>query len=261
MSQTGPLTLTSTDSTAFRETGENVDFRRWLQEVRWDMTPEARRQVVHYARKLLDLLGAETAPLVHGPPAQIRYRLSGIDLRAHGIAPVCYRHLLRAGAALHAASHDLDTDRARHVMDRRTPQRPGPRARQRARHDVRPADDLLDGMAGARARANAPRTVETPVPVDPENLSEVVRPVVESVNHALTAQLRLDDTLDVRAATRAVLAPLSARACLRIASELPHAADLPVMLPANRSARTPAELATEAIAAVVEHRHADLRPA
>ena len=260
MSQNGPIILTSTSSAAFRETGENVDFRRWLQEVRSDMTQEARRQVMHYARKFLDLLGTEAAPLVEGPPVQIRHRLSGIDLPRHGIAPTCQRHLLRAGAALHAAVHDLDPDRARQVMDRRTPQRPGTRACQPVLDDdILPPGDWLDDVADARGETPAAHMAETCVP--PENLSEVVRPVVEAVNHALTAQLQLDDAVDVRAATRGALAPLSAHACLRIAAELPHAADCPVILPVNRSAPTPAEIATEAIVAVVEHRHADLRPA
>ncbi|MBK1671417.1 hypothetical protein CKO28_25790 [Rhodovibrio sodomensis] len=262
MSNVGPLNVTSNNAAEFRATGENAHVRRWLSEVRSDMTSDACRQVTFYARKLLDILGAETGALVQGPPLQIQARLSHVDLPAHGLSEESRRHLLRAGAALHAAIYDLDTENARRVMDRRTPQRrPSTGGRRPVGDDPLPSGDLLAGIADGRVDAPAQQAATAPVPVDPRNLSESVRPLVEAVNHAVTAQLRLDDDVDVRAVTRAALTPLSARACLQVAVELPHAAALPVPIPAGRAAPTPAEVAAQAIVAVVEQRFADLRPA
>jgi hypothetical protein len=262
MSTVGPLNLTSTNAAAFQASGENTHLRRWLQEVRDDMTGEACRQVTYYARRLLDILGAETAPLVQEPPHQIRARLSHVDLPAHGLSEESRRHLLRAGAALHAALYDLDADNARRVMDRRQPQRrPSTGGRRGVGPDSLPSGDLLEGIADARVEAPARETATASVPVDPQDLSEPVRSLVEAVNHALTAQLQLDDRVDVREATRAALAPLSAHAVLQVAAELPHTAGLPVAVPDGKRAPTPADLAAEAIVAVVEQRYADVRPA
>jgi hypothetical protein len=71
----------------------------------------------------------------------------------------------------------------------------------------------------------------------------------------------LDEPVDVRGAVRAVLSTLSPEARVRVAVDLPYAADLPVVVPSGAAAPTLGGLAVEAAAAAIEHYYADVRPA
>jgi hypothetical protein len=272
MSQTGHLTLTSTNPDQFRASGEDRHLRRWLGEARPDMTGEARRQVGHYARKLLGLLGQEVPALVRGAPEGIRARIDALDLAACGLPGYTRRHLLRAGMALHCAVHDRDGDTARRLMDRRKPQlkrgRPAaaqapdrPASEQQA-VEQQAVDDLVERALARASDDDSPaETAGAGRAPALARLPEHVRAVVEAANHQITAQVSLDEPVDVRGAVRAVLSTLSPEARVRVAVDLPYAADLPVVVPSGAAAPTLGGLAVEAAAAAIEHYYADVRPA
>ena len=246
-SYTGPLTLTATTGDAFRASREAAHMRRWLREVRGDMSAEACRQVVHYARALIDIFGDETPALVASAPAEFQARLDAVDLERRGYPAQAYRYLLRAGRALHAAVHDLDTEQARALMDQRTRRR-------------------------TRARAGAARNTEAALPVGDdgqvpspaaattEALAADVQALLTAVEQELTAQRELDGALDARRATRAVLAGLSPAARLTVAARLPGAAaEVPVDVQTNTPTLT--DLADEAIVAAMARRYAPAQAA
>lgn len=245
MSETGNLVIASTSRTAFRASGEAAQMRLWLREARWDMSSDACRQVVHYAGTFIEVFGTEAPALIKQPPERIRARLDDATEAADGVHHNLHRHLLRAGKAMHAAVYDLDRETTRMLMDRRTPRaEPAKYARQTAERQTN------DIPAATSDRAD---------PVTPSPLPETVQPVIEAVNYQLTAQLQLDDTVDVRAAAQSVLGTLSPAARVQIAAVLPDAAQLPVEISPEASASTVVDLAEEAIIALLEQRYADLR--
>lgn len=260
MSNVANLTLVSTNAEAFRASGEAAHLERWLREVRHDMSREACRQVVSHARRFLDIFGDAAPSLVAGPPERIRARLDAIDLHQHGLARHRYRALLRAGMAMYAAVYDLDASEARSVMDRRTPQCRPESQRNHQENAPAPYGDLLDHAAVPETPTADRASADTTVPVDPARLPRAVRPVIEAVNNTLTAQIALDDAIDVTDATRCVVRRLSPAARVRIASALPEAAQVPVTLSTASTAPTLARLAEDVIVTVITERYADLRP-
>jgi hypothetical protein len=257
MSETGNLTLASTNADQFKASGEMAHLRRWLAEVRDDMTTSACRQVGHYAREFIRLFGAETPHLVEGPTEHLEARLDAVDLPRHGYASEKHRHLLRAGKALHAAVHDLDADTTRNLMDRRTPQRRPSSGGMRAGHAPLPSGDLLDALpTDLPGSAAATKTAET---APDDDVPSDVRPVVEAVAYLVTARMTLDDALDIRIATKAVLATLDPATRVHVALRLPGAARLPVVIRQATPALDLAHLAEEVIVSLMEQRYADVR--
>lgn len=244
MSDTGPLIVSATTGTAFRETGKAAHLRRWLREVRPDLSADASRQVSHYARQFVDLFGAEAPALVAGPAERIRERLDAVDLSQHGLGRHAYRHLLRAGRALHAAAHDLDTERTRWIMDQHTP----PQRRQ--------------GQAGPGVRDRRPDEPATETRVPPRRpdrttrLSDDVRAVLTAVRQQVTAQQQLDACADVRRATRAVLSSLSPTARVQLAARLPDATRVPIADRPDPQAPSLTDLADQTIVAFITRQQA-----
>ena len=120
MSDVGNLNLTSTSALAFRQNDEAAHLRRWLREQRPEMTTDAIRQVAHYAGKLLDRLGADAAQIVTASPDNLPDRISAFDACGGDLRCDTARHLERAGAALHAAVHDLDAETTRQLVNHPT---------------------------------------------------------------------------------------------------------------------------------------------
>ncbi|MBK1670806.1 hypothetical protein CKO28_22575 [Rhodovibrio sodomensis] len=243
----GNLTLSSSTEAGFRASGEESRFARWLAEVRPDLSRDARRQIRHYVRLLIRLYGAETPDLVAAAPAQIEERIQAADLTACGLSPEKRRHLLRAARALHAAVYSRGPSATRRLMDRRAPRRAHGHARSRSQTADQPIDDLVARMPHPAQTAKAP-TGESGAASQPP----AVRHLVEALNHQITVQGAIDDTLDVRKAARAVIAPLSPVARLRLIAAMPEVARLPVCLRRNTTAPSPADVAVEALVALLE---------
>jgi hypothetical protein len=71
--------------------------------------------------------------------------------------------------------------------------------------------------------------------------------------------MTLDDALDIRTATKAVLATLEPATRVHVALRLPGAARLPVVLRQATAALDLAHLAEEVIVSLMEQRYADVR--
>lgn len=253
MAANGHPALASTTEAGFKASGEEQAFSRWLARARPDLSKESRRQIRFYARQLIQIFGAQTPELVAESPARLAQRIHDLDLAACGLTPDKRRHLLRAARALHAARRGLDTTATRRLMDCRTRRKP---ARRRgsptARTDAAAVDDLVARMPEAgqqRGPAAAPEPTGS-------RRSPAVSHLVEALNHQLTVQGWVDDSLDVRQAARAVVSPLSPAAQLRLIAAVPGAHRLPVVT--GRSAHSPADVAEEALVFMLANQ-ADLR--
>ena len=251
------LPLTSTNAREFRANGQAANFRYWLRQRRPDMSWEAVRQVAHYAAKLIDILGADAPRILTEAPHELNDCIAAYaayrGMRRRSLA----RQLERAGLALHAAIHDLDAEATRRCMDRRTTRRGRGRQLNYAYDRPQPAADLFQAKTTEATRRA--EIVDGTAANPKMKLPVEVRSVLEAVNHQVTAQVHLDDRLDVRTVARSVLANLSPEARVRVAAGLPHAARLPVTTGRPKAANTLSELAEEAIVALLEQRYADLR--
>jgi len=246
-----------TSGQAFQASGHSRVFVDWLDQNRNTISRQRCGQLGFYARKLLDLLGAEVAEHVGHDPEALVARLREVDLGRVGLANTHRSHLNRAARALHAWLNDLDPAATAAVMDR-SPGRP--RAATGTSHggDGNTRTDSTSQTAATDGHDEDDDTMMDPAMIAAE-MPEPYRFFEDTVCSQVSLAFQYDETVpDIRTLGRQVLAQHTATTRRRIAFDLASMHDVSIDL-RDVAHASMTDLCDEAILSMLERRGVEIR--